>query len=90
MTGKAGLDPDMTINQIMRQWPSTIGVVLEYDLHCVGCPINDFHTVSDVCFEHNVKCSALVAALEKAILQPPAHRVASDHQPAAPTGGPPE
>lgn len=80
MANWAGLDPDMTIDEIMRRWPRTITVVLDHDLLCVGCPINDFHTVNDVCREHKIECARLMADLENAILRSGAGRPGAGHR----------
>ena len=44
---------DMTMDEIMRQWPATIRVVLDYGMLCVGCPIAPFHTIEDAVREHD-------------------------------------
>lgn len=46
------LDPEMTVDDIMRSWPATIAVFLRHRFLCVGCPIAPFHTIADVCREH--------------------------------------
>ena len=45
---------EMSMDEIMRAWPGTIGVILRHRMHCVGCPIAPFHTISDACREHGV------------------------------------
>lgn len=50
---KPDFDEDMTMDEIMRQWPATIRVVLDYGMLCVGCPIAPFHTVEDAVREHD-------------------------------------
>ena len=50
----SALNEDMTMDEIMRRWPATIRVVLDYGMLCVGCPIAPFHTVDDAVKEHAV------------------------------------
>ena len=38
---------DLTLDEIMRRWPRTVRVFIDWHLHCVGCPIADFHRLSD-------------------------------------------
>jgi hybrid cluster-associated redox disulfide protein len=45
---------DLTVDEVMRQWPATIRVFLDFSMHCVGCPIATFHTVDDACSEHGM------------------------------------
>ena len=42
----------MTVDEVMRRWPATIRVFLDFHMNCVGCPIAEFHTVEDACREH--------------------------------------
>jgi len=54
------------VDDVMRQWPATIRVFLNYGMHCVGCPITCFHTVDDACREHKVDRTAFLADLRAA------------------------
>ncbi|HEY8334893.1 MAG TPA: DUF1858 domain-containing protein [Tardiphaga sp.] len=45
---------DMTVDEVMRRWPATIRVFLDFNMGCVGCPIATFHSVDDACREHKV------------------------------------
>lgn len=47
-------DPDLTISEILAQWPGTIQVFLRHRMLCVGCMVSPFHTVTDACVEHGV------------------------------------
>ena len=66
------IDPDMTVDEIMRRWPATIGVMIAYKLLCIGCPIGVFHTVTDVCAAHDVDEDAFSADLLAAMRRDPA------------------
>lgn len=48
------IDPDMTVDEIMRRWPATIRVFIRNRMLCVGCPIGIFHTVKDACEAHDL------------------------------------
>jgi hybrid cluster-associated redox disulfide protein len=58
MTETRTLDPDMTVDEIMRRWPATIRVMIRNQMLCVGCPIGVFHTVMDACNAHGVDAEA--------------------------------
>ena len=51
------------VDDVMRRWPATIRVFLNYGMRCVGCPIACFHTVDDACHEHGVERAAFLADL---------------------------
>ncbi len=60
------LDRDMTMDEIMRRWPTTIRVVIRNGMLCAGCPIAPFHTVAEAAREHELDEVALQQALEAA------------------------
>ena len=64
------------VDDIMRRWPATIRVFLDYKMHCAGCPIACFHTVDDACREHGVDRTAFVGDLQAAVCQASAHEAA--------------
>lgn len=62
------LSLDMPLDDIMREWPATIGVILRHRFLCVGCPIAPFHTVVDACREHGADPDAVLAELRGAMV----------------------
>ena len=60
---------DDLVDDIMRQWPETIRVFLDFRMSCVGCPIATFHTVEDSCREHGVDLATFLAALQESTRQ---------------------
>ncbi|TIO04685.1 DUF1858 domain-containing protein [Mesorhizobium sp.] len=67
MARKPAVDPDVTVDEIMRRWPTTIRVMIRHRMLCVGCPIGAFHTVSDACREHEISEEDFVLELEAAM-----------------------
>ena len=57
----------LSLNEIMRVWPRTIRVFIDWHLHCIGCPIADFHKLADSADEHGYDREALRAAILLAI-----------------------
>jgi hybrid cluster-associated redox disulfide protein len=53
------------VDDVMRRYPATIRVFLDFRMGCVGCPIACFHTVDDACREHNVDRASFLAALRR-------------------------
>jgi hybrid cluster-associated redox disulfide protein len=51
---KPGFDTNMTMDEIMREWPQAIPVILRRHMLCVGCPIASFHTLADAAREHGM------------------------------------
>ena len=48
------IEPHMLVDDVMRNWPTTIRIFLDHRMNCPGCPIACFHTVADACREHGV------------------------------------
>lgn len=71
------IDRYWIVEDVMRRWPATIRVFLDFKLACVGCPIATFHTVEDSCREHGIDEVPLLAALRAAVQQPAAQEVLS-------------
>ena len=59
--------PERLVDDVMRQWPATIRVFLDFRMHCIGCPIGCFHTIDDACREHRVDPNAFLSALRATI-----------------------
>lgn len=60
------IDFSESVDDIMRHWPQTIRVFIDFRMNCVGCPIGSFHGVEDSCREHGVDRDAFTAALQRA------------------------
>ncbi|MGB3391270.1 MAG: DUF1858 domain-containing protein [Pseudaminobacter sp.] len=60
-------DKEMSMDEVMREWPATIGVILGHGMLCVGCPIATFHTVVDAAREHGIEEAELVRDLQAVI-----------------------
>jgi len=58
------LTTELTVDDVMRQWPSTIRVFLDFHMHCVGCPIASFHSVEEACREHGIDLLAFFRRLQ--------------------------
>jgi hybrid cluster-associated redox disulfide protein len=54
---------DLLIDQVMRRWPATIRVFLNFKTYCVGCPFAAFQTIDDACREHGLDRSLFLEAL---------------------------
>jgi hybrid cluster-associated redox disulfide protein len=66
MTGTRILNPDLTVDEIMRRWPGTIRVMIRNRILCVGCPIGSFHTVIEACVAHGVDVETFMGELLEA------------------------
>lgn len=56
----------LQVDDVMRRWPGTIRVFLDFRMRCVGCPIACFHSVDDACREHGVERARFLGSLRAA------------------------
>lgn len=61
------IDSDLSVGEIMRRWPATIRLFIEFRMNCVGCPLSSFHTLIDACEEHELDAACVHRALERAV-----------------------
>ena len=59
------IDRESLVDDIMREYPATIRVFLDFRMNCVGCPIGEFHTVEDSCREHSVNSAEFLDTLRR-------------------------
>ena len=57
---------ELTVDEVMRRWPSTIRVFLDFHMHCVGCPIATFHSVDEASREHGIDLVMFLSSLRRA------------------------
>ncbi len=65
------INPDMTVDEIMRRWPATIRVMIRHRMLCIGCPIGIFHTVTDAAAAHAIDEAGFSAELLAAMRSDP-------------------
>lgn len=71
MTVPLQIDPEMTVDEIMRRWPATIKVMIRNRMLCIGCPIGVFHTVADACRAHRIDAESFSQELLEAMRNDP-------------------
>ncbi|AVX06032.1 hypothetical protein MXMO3_03529 (plasmid) [Maritalea myrionectae] len=57
------IDPDLSLDEIMRRWPETVSVFMKRRMACVGCPIASFHTIVDAAEEYYLNEDAFAEEL---------------------------
>lgn len=67
----SAIDPDMSVDEIMRRWPATIRVMIRHRMLCIGCPIGIFHTVADAAAAHATDEAAFSSELLAAMRSDP-------------------
>lgn len=73
----SAIDPDMSVDEIMRRWPKTIRVMIRHRMLCIGCPIGIFHTVADAAAAHAIDGASFSAELLAAMRSEPSTAIPS-------------
>ena len=58
---------DMTIEEVVTQYPETMMVFMRHGLHCVGCHVSAFENIEEGAQAQGINVDALVADLNKVI-----------------------
>lgn len=61
------LTKEMTVGQVLKQYPQTVQVFLELGMHCLGCPSSTMESIEGAALTHGRKPDELIAKLNKAI-----------------------
>ncbi len=56
---------DMTIEQVVTEYPETMMVFMRHGLHCVGCHVSAYESIEEGAMTHGINVDALVADLNK-------------------------
>ncbi len=61
---------DMTIGQVLREYPNTAEVFFKLGMHCLGCPSSTMESVEGAAFTHGRDPVALVKELNEVVSTP--------------------
>ena len=56
---------DMTIGQVLNIHRGTARILLEFGMHCLGCPASRMESLADACAAHGANVDELVHQLNE-------------------------
>jgi len=59
------INKEMTIDEVVTQYPETMMVFMRHGLHCVGCHVSAFESIEEGAMAHGINVDALVEDLNK-------------------------
>jgi len=59
------ISKEMTIDEVVTQYPETMMVFMRHGLHCVGCHVSAFESIEEGAMAHGINVDALVEDLNK-------------------------
>ena len=57
----------MTIGEVIKEYPKTVFVFIDYGLHCVGCPMAEPETIEEAAKLHRINLKKFLKDLNKAV-----------------------
>lgn len=67
MNKKAVIAKEMTIEEVIKKYPKTVFVFIDYGLYCVGCPMAIPETIEEAVKLHQIDLKKFLKDLNKAI-----------------------
>lgn len=63
---------DMTVGQVLREYPDTIPAFLQNGLMCLGCPGAQMETLEEAAMVHGIELEKLLSSLNAVLVSPEA------------------
>lgn len=64
MPGISIENPDLSLADVMSNWPETIPVFIRHRMLCVGCLVSPFHTIMDACRAYTLDLDQFLQELQ--------------------------
>ena len=58
---------DILISEVVKKYPQTASIFLEYGLYCIGCAFAKEETIEKAAKIHQIDLNELISSLNKAI-----------------------
>lgn len=59
------INKDMTIGELIQQFPEKAEILLSAGMHCLGCPASQGETIEEACDVHGIDVEELINELNK-------------------------
>jgi hybrid cluster-associated redox disulfide protein len=56
---------DMTIGEVVRNYPDKIETLMDFGMGCVGCPASQSETIEQAAMVHGIELDEFLEALNK-------------------------
>ena len=58
---------EMTIGEVVRNYPMSIEILISFGMGCVGCPSAQAETIEEACKVHGIDVEQLIKALNQIV-----------------------
>lgn len=59
---------EMTIGEVVRNYPESVDVLFSFGMGCVGCPSAQAETIEEACEVHGIEVEKLIKSLNEAVI----------------------
>jgi len=63
----ATITKEMSIMEVVQQWPQTAQVLMDHGMGCLGCAAAHFENIEQGALAHGIDVDALMIALNEAV-----------------------
>lgn len=61
------ISKEMTIGEVVRNYPECVEVLMNFGMGCVGCPSAQAETIEEACRVHGMDVEQLIKALNEVV-----------------------
>jgi len=61
------ISKEMTIGEVVRNYPECVEVLFSFGMGCVGCPSAQAETIEEACQVHGLEVDKLIKSLNEAV-----------------------
>lgn len=61
------ISKEMTIGEVVRNYPESIKVLGSFGMGCVGCPSAQAETIEEACRVHGINIDEIIKALNESV-----------------------
>ena len=65
MASSPHITPEMTIEEVIKRFPGTIGAFEQYGLRCAGCCGSSYENIREGAFSHGIDLDSLLEDLNR-------------------------
>ena len=62
-----GIQPDLSVADVLQRWPQTIPVFLRHRMGCVGCTMAEYETISSAAEIYKLPLNRFLTELQQTI-----------------------
>ena len=66
-TKKSRITKEMMVSEVIKKYPKTVFVFMDYGMHCIGCPMAQTESIEEAAKVHQLDLDKLLKDLNQTI-----------------------